>query len=53
MWDFILFVLFSAYIIYNVLQVVKTMRGTRREKPIVLFFFACFIDLFYWVRSKF
>lgn len=51
--DFVLFVLFVAYCIYNGLQVIKAISGTRLEKPVILFFFACFIDLFAWIKSKF
>jgi len=45
-------ILALAYILYNGAQVVKAINGIRYEKPSILFFFACFIDLFLWIKKK-
>jgi len=51
-FGFVLFVLFAVIIVYNGAQVVKAINGIRYEKPSILFFFACFIDLFLWIKKK-
>ena len=45
-------ILTLAYILYNGAQVVKAINGIRYEKPSILFFFACFIDLYRLITKK-
>ena len=50
--DFVLFLVFAAYLIYNGYQVLSAMHGKRPDNPALLLFFGVFIDLYYWLKSK-
>lgn len=50
--DFVLFLVFLAYLTYNGFQVVAASNGKRFEHPAMLLFFGVFIDLYDLVKSK-
>ena len=51
--DFVLFLVFLAIMVYNFIQVGRSVKGLRPEKPALMLFLGFAVDIYYAIRRLF